>query len=681
MKDIEEWIKNLETEEIKKRAKQKREGLIAPGESVNLFIRNRISRTEEVSDRRQFPFQIHRYVRFAFAALILFIIGLILFLSLYNPPSSGMFMSMVKGKPEITGVKNMHEIVAGLLLKQGYTIETDDISELSFRFSDRAQFTLMGNSGMTLKKIAEKEVSIRLDRGVLCAKTGNGDKKIRYTIVTPDANIFFGSVILVRYVDKKTYVSLKKGSATIQTRDDRVEPIESNLMPGESMVIDNRELHNIYPMPEDLDMMLTEFQHTASLSPQERYSVLTATSEIPDITLVVNGTVYGRFSRRISITLDPGYHTIEMRKKGYESLIEDIEIDAGESIIVPVTLHMELPPPIIQKKEWNRTTLYTYTSKEYPENNSILGFALSEGYAIAVAPTELICFTSRGRLVWKKTYGEKRRLFFDSLPVIFGNKVYISSNYKIVVIDLDTGEETMLDAPGIISDGFRISLYDNTLYFPYSDGIYLFSPEHNMLDPQPAFSVNSPGTPCINTRGLYIPSVISTDLVFIGHDRKFTSHYSLRSVGACTPIVVKDNVFTGDSHGTIYKLTENLEPVKTVDLNARISSIVAGTDDWFFALTSGGTLYMIDIMTLDVRKKIIVDNKSDSGIYLFKHPVVIQEALLIGTGNGSLMTIDPITGDVVKNIKIVDTAVSCSIYATEKKLFTGTVSGAIVMLE
>ena len=334
-----------------------------------------------------------------------------------------------------------------------------------------------------------------------------------------------------------------------------------------------------------------------------------------------------------------------------------------------------------KKKNWTSRKVYQYSDPDNPENNKILGFGVSDDFAVAVTHSSLVCFSSSGTLLWEKKFGQEKRLLFDSLPYIDNSTLYLSTNDKLLVIDIRTGKERFLDASGIVSDGYGFTLVNNILYIPYPDGIYQFNTKENILDPLPLIHVNNPATPLVLDKGMYITSTISNTISLFSLSGESMGEYSMNTISTCSPVMIKGFIIAGDRSGTLYKFSLSLEIKQTLQIESGITSLIADKEHLLYIFTEKGVLYSIDPDTFKSIKKIQVDKIPDPGVYFYKHPELIDSEMFIGTEHGTIFILDRKNGLKAKEIKVSDHAIHCSLYKSGDVLFTGTKNGEIIILQ
>ena len=76
----------------------------------------------------------------------------------------------------------------------------------------------------------------------------------------------------------------------------------------------------------------------------------------------------------------------------------------------------------------------------------------------------------------------------------------------------------------------------------------------------------------------------------------------------------------------------------------------------------------------------MVDKIADTASYIYKSPLIKQKKLFFGTEQGNIMIIDLINNSIEKNLKIVNSASSCSLSLFNENIISGHKDGEIFLL-
>jgi outer membrane protein assembly factor BamB len=582
------------------------------------------------------------------------------------------FITLTSGNTVSSTSDGIVPLEAGDIFEGGDTIQTNKKSIVQFQDGENALFRLEAEGRLTLERISRREMVIFLENGILLAMTFHEKLDKIYEVRTPNARVRFASVVMVRYNNKNTFVTLNEGKATVYCSD-----AERDLLPGQSVTVgeDGRftKGKNDILAPE----FLRRFEHVERVSDEKENLPVFIKTGKNDVTVVVDGETLGEFSKYVSILLPKGQHTVTLEKKGYTPYHTDISLKERKIELIDDVFWQKEN----DEKEWHAHTVYKYLDRDDPAESAILGFALSSDYAMAVTKNALLCFKTDGTLLWEKVFGKSRRIFFDSLPLIYLHKLYVSANDRLLVIELPSGQETIIETPGMISDGFHISLYKGKLYFPFPDGIYLFDPRTGIMDRSARYTAPGPASPLITGKGIYIASVVSNDMIFYSHDGKVSRSVVLDAPVLCPPIESGGYIIVGDSKGVIYRFNPSLEIVDSFHAGGGVQSLLAFGEHTLYVFNGNGTLQFLRLDDMTVWKDIKVDNTPDSVIYSFKRPVLVGNELFIGTDSGTMLIIDSETGRVNGRPVVADSGISCSVYRADNVLFSGTVGGDVILFE
>jgi hypothetical protein len=614
-------------------------------------------------------------VRYALAAAIVCAIGLSLFffITMIRPVQGIVLLSA--GTPGLIEQNETSPLSPGMSVNEESTIVTENDTLCGIQIMEYALFKMNEKSRLTIRKLHKNSFSLDLLEGELLIKTEGLKQGRLCEVTTPGEIIRFGSTLLIRYTDNLTYVALHKGTAQIMKKGVTSPEKIITLSPGEAIYIGESGVPTKKSTPATIVSQLSGFAAYEMIQTGKQNATLSVITNTDNAALIINKKEIERFHNNLSLTLQPGAYTIDIIKKGYRDYSREIELLPGESL----SLDIQLVEKWV-RKEWKWRVIHQYTNPDNPAESNILGFASSEDHIIAVTRTSLLCFKHDGTFVWERVFGKKERLIFDSLPYIYKSSVYISSNDTLLSFDILTGEVTLYEAPGIVTDGFGFSLFKNILYIPYADGIYSFNTGKKVLDSLPQIQINNPTPPLVTENGFYITSTISPVIIWADRSGRVKHQYKLTGISTCSPIHVKKSIIAGDRSGRMYAFSPSLDPEQFLQMESGITSLCAGDDTPIYIFTETGILSLVKPDRLTVMEKIYVDKIPETGIYFYKKPVLIENELYIGSRDGILHIIEGKSGLERKKINISCNAISCSLYKCGSTLFTGTKKGEIILL-
>ncbi|MCK4796681.1 MAG: FecR domain-containing protein, partial [Spirochaetes bacterium] len=334
-------------------------------------------------------------------------------------------------------------------------------------------------------------------------------------------------------------------------------------------------------------------------------------------------------------------------------------------------------------KRWKAKKIYRHNYTGDPSKNKILGFASYKNYVLAQTEVSLICFKSNGEIIWEKIYGEKDGLYFMSIPVIYEDKIYLSSiNKRFLILDLKNGELVKkINSPGNITFGYNVVPYENIIYIPYRDGVYSLQLNDYSLSDNPVISFNYPTIPLILKNNIYLSSFVYKNISGFDFNGNKLWNYTMDEGSFNSPILVNENIFITNNAKTIYKISVNGKILKKSILPQVITSRLIGKDKELFALANDGYIYNINTESLIYTKMFKVDEDPDISGYLFKYPAVSNNKLIIGTDNGEIIIYNLKSQQIENKLMLSTSPISTSISYSGKSFFTGTKDGEVFLLK
>jgi hypothetical protein len=685
-KDVKEWIKGLDDRDFFSLVRETKTGLEGLGEEREHIIKEEIRRfIPEKRRTGKSPLSVN-LLRFGVAASIVFILSIFLVFTITE-------LNRISAIPVITSgtilVKKDNvsiEMPEKASYREGETIITGVSSSCTLHIGG-AMVRLNEETINTLRTLSKEQVYVLLEYGEILLNTGSFNGKKGFTCATPNTITHFGSIALVRYIKNSTYIALYKGEAEIQTEGigDSKEIIR--LEEGEDILIADGESPVRGRFSDEIGRSLQRFTAMAHVPEPAKGVKVRIDVHETEVSLFIDNTYIHAFDDTITLFLAPADHVIRLEKEGFLPFEKAETFKARGSYSIEAVLQKGPPGDETGDRESGKRKLgsvrelYTYRNKDNPEQSMILGFAGSDNRIVAVTRTQLTCFDRKGNKVWEHAFDSAERIVFDSIPYVYGDTLYVPALYKLLMVNINTGIYDELQAPGMISDGFGMAMYNDVLYMPYPDGIYAFNTKGKPKIPEAFIMFQNPVKPLVTANGLYLSSFIVPETALYSFDGQLKKRHEIAALSVCPPIETGGYIITGDYSGTITRFTQDLRKTASVKIGSGIVALLEGNGTSFFALALSGNLYHISLNDLSILGKITIDKTSDSGIYLFKHPVRIENDILLGTGGGDICVIDCDTFTVRERKKICDEPVSCAVFITDDACFTGTKNGTIFLLE
>jgi len=338
---------------------------------------------------------------------------------------------------------------------------------------------------------------------------------------------------------------------------------------------------------------------------------------------------------------------------------------------------------IIQKQKKDDITWKKIYNQEYLKDkskNTIIGFAIDNKYVIAQSAISIICFNKNGEIQWNKKYGKE--LFFMSTPVIYKDKVFVSSiNKYFLILDLHTGNEIKkIKSESNVTFGFK-SVYENDqVFIPYRNGIYSLNLNNLLISNKPLINFNNATTPLIIKDTIILSSFLKNELAAFTFDNKRKWVLSLNGSSYNSPVLIGNNIYVGDNNGYIYKISLDGKINKKIKLSAGITSTIAGYEDCIYAVTNDGMLFEINFINDSLKEILKVDENTNTSDYLFKHIVMSKNLVLYGNNNGEIVIYDKDQNKIEKT-KITDSKISSFIKISEDHYMAGTNTGCIYIIK
>jgi len=694
---MKDWIKNLKDEEITSLLKMDYVLEDIPVEKDELIKRNlrvKIAQSQKKPTFFSSP-GIRRYFGFGMAAALFLVIFIPIFYFIFTVGARGT-ANIVFLTGECNIIRNGKTLSAkiGDKIVEGDLIHTLKDTKTVLSLSERRILKLDSLSRIEFLSITPDKVECDLKYGRVLYNSVEAELKKKVILNIKTLNAFTrasNATFFVDYSNSITEAAVYRGEVDVKM----VSPVQENpiviLNKGNAIVIDKNEALKKEVSSKAL-VMLREFEDYPFIQGKEKPSTLNIIVDKEKAILKINSKKIDLVSRKISLLLDSGEYIVELDKQGYKTYRKSIILNPDQSMKLNISLKQNITEENKEKIRKFETKIdpeklfpfkrYKYINMDNPLKSDIIGFSISTDYAIAITKTSLFCINKDGLIVWSKDYGESKKLIFDSIPLIFNNKIYISSNYKILVLDLEKGYEIYrINAPGIVSHGYNLVQYGNKIYIPYSEGIYSFDMIKASLSEKPVIEFENPSSPVFWNEHIYVASYINGEIAVFDLDGNKKGNFVMDSQSIFPPVLIDEYLITGDLSGKLYRFSYDLLCQDSIKLFEGVVGIEKAGKKTFFALSEKGNLYMCDGVTLALMKNIQISNNSTKSENKYKKPFIYKGFLFIGTKRGDIKIINVYNGEELLNLNVSTFPLSCSVSVFNNMLLAGTKGGEIVILK
>ena len=513
------------------------------------------------------------------------------------------------------------------------------------------------------------------------------EKKSKFRVTVNDINInVIGTQFLVHFIsDESTLIAALTGKIEISSkRNDQLNKFTLN--ENSMLYIENDKITEKSLSP-DLLKYFEEIQNINKVD-LNNYSTFKIINKESNIDLFLNQKIMLNFNKNLEFILSEGKYLLELKHDGMLIYQEELNIISGEKLIKEIIIDQNI---LANKKEkndlslqWKSKNIYQVKNNDESSKNKILGFTHLQNRIIVLSQTSIICFDINGKLIWEKTYGKKRSIYFMTIPIIYQGKIFVSSlNKKLVVLDLKSGKELkVLDTPGNITFGYTILPYQNKLFLPYTNGIYILQTVDLTIQDKVFIPFDSPTRPLLYNNKIFLSSFINKQINCYNLEGKELWNFYFDNTSFNSPVFFKNAVFIADKSGIIYKISLNGKLIKKAKLPVGlISNINPGTEH-LYTLANNGKIYKINYNTLQFKELFKADEKFDDYIYLFKKPVEYDNRLLIGTDKGEIIIFDLTKNIILNKLKVTNNSISTPVYQISPVSFlAGTEEGKIFLIK
>ncbi len=685
---MKKWIGRLDFDSIRSLSKKHDELPDVPAD-VDARIITAIKGHEPVRERIVRPLSRRPLVRLALAAATLAVVILPLaYFLFFTSPLVRTAVLFVSGECSVTRDGNDAPVNTATVLATGDAVRTERSSNQAILFGESRLVRLESESEILIQELAGTDIRVGLETGeIFIRSVTTGAKSIPFTVITKNAAArCIGTVFGVRYEDRRTTINVYDG--TVYAWPIGNEDESTAVTGGSSIVFGGGTAPEISRLSSVVSGNLASFSGTGLTGVKTDSATIEVFADTDQVLVTCNGVPAGTFATRAVFRVPAGISALTFRKEGYVTVTETVELKAGEKRALRVSLEKEPGSNgAMGSGEPERfvilatTKLYSYSNPDDPAKSGIIGFASArEGLAV-VTRSSLFLLDASGRLSWKLDFGEKRRLIFESSPLVFGGRLYASSNYAIVSAETASGKELgQIASPGMIVYGCGMALSGKKAFLPFADGIYALDLASGALSNKPALEIENATTPLVTGGSVYVTSMMKGSISRYSDKGALIADSTLGSFCVSQPVEAGEFIFAGDMAGTLYKFTKSLDPVCTLPLSGGITSILV-SGDRLFAFANDGTCFVVSVKECAPVGSIAIGKAFDELTYLTRKPVLLNGNILIGNDDGELQVIDAESGNYVERVKVSEHAVSTAVHQYGGRLFAGTVNGDVVRLD
>ncbi len=446
---MKDWIKDLKDKEIKSLIYDTTILEVVP-DNLNAKVLNQIRNNSLITNVDKNNFNSHqikkRFFSLSLAAAVLLIVlaPIIVFNTFYQADPSSLFDSYtvlyLDGSADILRNDIMTQLKVGDIIMEGDTVFTKDNTACEIQIRQESFLLINNNSEVTFTELSTEKVNTEISFGRLIVNINklNAGQSVEIHSHNIIASVT-GTQFLVEYKGgESAFVVVDKGTVNVD-------------------FILEQGIENSVLVEEGYTVFVT--QNDIKIEKTTEEEIISAFEEFERI----HSSLLSDNTEKINEVIEP------IGNNGSQILIPGIE-EQGENKEIEVNNELSnIPESDSGELVWNIEKIYKYNNPDNSKNNNIFGFSSNGNFIVAQTQTSLICFNLAGELLWEKTYGESKGVTFMSVPVIYSNKVFISSlNNKVIVIDLVTGKEIIqIDAPGSINFGYKMLEYNGDILIPF----------------------------------------------------------------------------------------------------------------------------------------------------------------------------------------------------------------------
>lgn len=697
------WINDIENNELKKLPK-KDILLYKMPQSTNEKILDVIKNSENIDKKNKTEkikfLNLPKILKLSFAAVCLLVVFCFVYLIFYQKNIPSIFIKNRLIAKAIFTTGNVAKIndsikkdlTAGDLIEKQDSVATDKNTRSIIQLGDKAIVLLNENSEIQFLKISEKkntDINISLKKGMAIFKVNKLIKNSKFKVTVNDINInVIGTKFLVQFIsDKSTLIAALTGK--IEINSNKNNQIKKIILPENKLLIIKDDQVTEKGLPADISEYFEDIQNINNINLND-YSTLKIINNKNNIDLFLNKKKIFQFNKNLELILSTGKYLLELKQNGSLIYKEEINLISEEKILKEINVDQKniANNNISEEKnpslKWKSKLIYQSKNNNDLSNKKILGFAYSKNHIITLSQSAIICFDNNGELIWEKTYGKKRSIYFMSTPLIYQEKVFVSSlNKKLVVLDLKSGKELkVLDTSGNITFGYGILAYKDKLLLPYTNGIYILQITDLSLKDNVFIQFNSPTKPLIFNNKIYLSSFIEKRISGYNLEGKELWNYNLTDTSFNSPVLFNNAIFIADKKGVIYKISLDGKLIEKATLPTGAVSNINPGENHLYILANNGIIYLINYNDLNVKKLFKGDEKFDDYIYLFKRPIEYDNKILIGTDKGEIIVYDLEKNTILDRVKISNSPISTPIYQlSPDTFFAGTENGNVFLIK
>ena len=557
------------------------------------------------------------------AAVIIFVLSPIFIINYISSTDSAAYTAIIfNGTVEVERDSEKFRLIGGDRLYQDDIVSTNEGAYLSISFNDDSIIWLNENSILVFETSNDNETVLTLLKGQVISSVASLEEYEVYRIITEELTVsVIGTIFLVEAGDGTTRVAVNKGVVNIDYFDENSEEQNIELKKSESFVISENKPEKTNGLTEDIINSFNQFEIiNAEILKEELEENLSVQVNLTDV---------------------------------------EEEIEEGEL-------------------EWQIRNIYDFNNTRY---ENIINISTSKYYAVAQTLNSFICFNMSGNLMWEKTYDENESGLFDTPAVIHGNKLYASSNNKLIyIINLDNGRENAISMPGILSKYSNMTVYNNIIYLPFADGIYTLDANGLNISDGPVITFSSPIAIVKSINDYYVSSFVSKEIS--KYDSNYNEVWSTRFGDRLfSSPVLDDNIIVTSWSGNLFKLDYNGNILNEVNISNGFISAPCIYRNNLYILSNDGNLIVVNLNNFEILKTFQIDDYPNPETYVYKSAVINNNNLIIGSDSGKIIIYNLDTEVIEKSFETDNVSINTSAGFYNDTSFIGNNSGMIYLFK
>lgn len=557
---------------------------------------------------------------FLAAAVIIIVLSPILIINYSN--QSHYSVLLVEGNVSVERNGEISGLNPGDNIYENDMIITSGNSYCSVGFKEDTVIWINSSSRAVFDKAQSESTVVKLLNGVLISSVAELMDNESYSVITDELSVTVnGTVFLVEAGNGTSRVAVNKGVVDIDYFDENSEKQKIELKRSESFSISSKKTEKTQGFTVDIINSFNEFEAVNSLILKEE-------------------------------------------------LEENIPVQAG------FISELRKSPAEEKVYEWRIKKIYNGTG-ENVINISVLG-----SYAVSQNISSFSCFSLSGKLLWERSFSEDQTGLFDTPAVIYGNRLYAAgTRKKLVILNLDNGKEIeIIEMPGTLSKYSHITVYKNTFFLPFADGIYTLDFHDNSISESAVIKFPSPVALIKSGEHFYVSSFVSKEIA--GFDNNYNELWRTGIGDRLFSIpVITDNIIVTSWSGKIFKLDLSGNIKGEAEISEGFISAPGVYGSSVYILANSGKLIEADLDNLEVTNTFIIDKNPDPENYIYKSPAINKNILVIGSDTGKINIYNLDTDKMEKTFETGNASICSKAGFYEDTYFLGNSSGDIYIVE